>query len=68
MHNWQVTFTSAAGQVMTFGLAAPDETSAFQHALVKAPFTPAKFAVIEILPLCAKHRVRHDCEKFSTRL
>jgi hypothetical protein len=62
MSHWQVTFKSAAGQVVTFGVEAPDETSAFQRALPKVPFYPFdKFCVVEIPPLCAKHGVRHDC-------
>jgi hypothetical protein len=62
MAQWQVTFTSAAGQVMTFGLKAPDETSAFQRGLREAPFTPEKFSVTEIQPPCQLHGVRHHCE------
>lgn len=61
MRNWQVTFTSATRQVMILGLEAPDETSAFQRALAKAPFTPDTFSLAEIPPLCVRHRVRHDC-------
>jgi hypothetical protein len=61
MSHWQVSFTSATGQVMSFGLEAPDEASAFQRALAKVPFTPDTFSLAEIPPLCAKHRVRHDC-------
>lgn len=61
MNHWQVTLTSAAGQVMTFGLQAPDETSAFQRALVRIPFAPEKFTVVPVAPRCQRHRVRHDC-------
>ena len=61
MSNWQITFRSGAGQVITFGLEAPDETSAFQRALLKAPFAPDTFSLAEIAPLCARHRVRHTC-------
>lgn len=61
MSYWQVAFTSAAGQVMFLGLEAPDETSAFQLALARAPFTPDTFSLTEVPPRCLKHRVRHDC-------
>jgi hypothetical protein len=61
MSNWQITFTSGAGQVMTFGLEAPDKTSAFQHGLLKIPFIPERFSIAEIKPLCARHHVRHNC-------
>jgi hypothetical protein len=61
MNNWQVTFTSSSGQVVTFGLKAPDTTSAFQRALLKAPFHPDRYSLTEITPLCAKHHVRHAC-------
>lgn len=61
MSHWQATFTSVTGQVMTLGLEASSETSAFQRALAKVPFTPDTFSLTEIRPLCAEHRVRHDC-------
>jgi hypothetical protein len=65
MSYWQVTFRSAAGQVVILGLEAPDETSAFQRALTRTPFTPDTFHLTEIPPPCTKHRVRHDCTAWS---
>lgn len=68
MSHWQATFTSVTGQVMSLGLEAPDETSAFQRALAKVPFTPDTFSLTEIRPLCAEHRVRHHCQPVPGKL